>query len=143
MIQVIPQLRVRGAAAAIEFYQRAFGAVEVMRLEEESGRIGYAELRLGDVELALSDEYPEYGAVGPATLGSAGVALGLYVPDADATFAAAITAGATERMPMRDEFYGDRTGSVVDPFGHWWNIATRKEEVSPEEMRRRFKALYG
>lgn len=142
-IQIIPQLRVRGGAAAIDFYQRAFGAVELMRLQEESGRIGYAELSLGEAKFALSDEYPDYQAMSPATLGGTSVALSIYVADADATFAQAVTAGATVRYPVQDQFYGDRNGTVLDPFGHQWTISMQKEKVDPAEMERRFKAMFG
>ena len=141
-VEILAQLRVRGGVEAIEFYQRAFGAVEIMRLQEDGGRIGYAELEVGEARFMLSDEYPEYQAVSPAQLGGTSVALSLQVDDADAVFERAVAAGATVRFPVQDQFYGHRSGSVIDPFGHQWTISTEKEKVEPDEMQRRFKALY-
>jgi PhnB protein len=137
---ITPYLVVKGGARAIEFYCRAFGATELMRMAEPDGRIGHAELRIGDSVLMLADEYPEIGARSPQTVGGAPVSILLYVPDVDATVARALEAGATLTRPVADQFYGDRTGGVTDPFGHVWYVATHMEDVSPEEMKRRHAA---
>lgn len=133
-----PYLSVKNAASAIEFYKRAFGATEATRLTEPGGRIGHAEIVIGDGPVYLADEYPEYGIVGPQTLGGAGVSMHLYVQDVDAFVRQAVEAGATLQRPVEDQFYGDRSGKLVDPFGHSWMISTRKEDLSAEEMQRRF-----
>jgi PhnB protein len=138
-----PYITVDDGAAAIDFYQRAFGAVEASRMAEPSGRIGHAEVRIGDAVLMLSDEYPEHGARSPRSIGGSPVMLHLYVEDADAVVAAAAEAGATVEEPVADQFYGDRGGKITDPFGHRWWIATRVEEVSDEEAKRRAAELYG
>jgi PhnB protein len=138
-----PYITVDDAAAAIDFYTRAFGAVEESRMAEESGRVGHAELRIGDAVLMLSDEYPEYGARAPRSIGGSPVMLHLYVEDADAVVAAAAAAGATIEEPVADQFYGDRGGKLTDPFGHRWWIASRVEEVPEAEVRRRAAELYG
>jgi PhnB protein len=137
---VTPYLIVNGAAAALEFYKRAFGATEVMRFPGPNGKVGHAEIRIGDSHIMLADEHPEMGARGPQALGGSPVTILLYVPDVDARFAQAVAAGAKEVRPLKDQFYGDRSGSVADPFGHIWHIATHKEDVSHEEMQRRMKA---
>jgi uncharacterized glyoxalase superfamily protein PhnB len=139
--EVFPCLRVRGGLAAIDFYVRAFGAVETMRLVEPSGRLGHAELRFGPATLTLSDEYPEFGLLGPQSLGGTGSAIHLHVDDADAWAARAIAAGAVMVMPPADQFYGERSCRVRDPFGHDWLLGHRIERVSLEEMQRRFAAL--
>jgi len=136
---VTPYLMVRNAAKAIAFYRDAFGADEVMRFEDPPGRIAHAEVKIGDSHVMLADE--NEGFVGPQTLGGAGVSLMLYVTDVDATFARAVSAGATVRRPVADQFYGDRTGTLVDPFGHVWSIGTHREDVSVEEMQRRMKSM--
>lgn len=133
-----PYLSVRNATNAIEFYKRAFGATETTRLTEPGGRIGHAEIVIGDGPVYLADEYPEYGIVGPQTLGGAGVTMHLYVDDVDAFVRQAVSAGATLERPVEDQFYGDRSGKLVDPFGHSWMISTRKEDISTEEMQKRF-----
>jgi PhnB protein len=138
---ITPYLIVKGAAAAIDFYKQVFGAVELFRMGEESGRVGHAELKIGDSIIMLADEYPEMQIVGPKTLGNSSVGILLYVDDADAVFGKAISLGATVNKPLTDQFYGDRSGTVVDPFGHKWTIATHKEDVSEEEMQRRLAAL--
>lgn len=138
-----PYITVDDGAAALEFYRRAFGAVELSRMADENGRIGHAELRIGDGVLMLSDEFPEYGARAPKTIGGSPVMLHLYVEDADAVVASAEAAGATVDEPVADQFYGDRGGKLTDPFGHRWWIATRVEEVSEEEVKRRAAQLYG
>ena len=136
-------LTVRDGAAAIAYYQHVFGAVEEDRFAEPNGRVGHADLRIGDATLMLSDEYPDYGARSPDTIGGSPVMLHLYVEDADAVVARAVEAGAKLDAPVEDQFYGDRGGKITDPFGHRWWIATRKEEVPIEEQKRRASELYG
>ena len=138
---VTPYLMVRDAARAIAFYRTAFGAQEVMRLAAPNGSIAHAEVKIGDSHVMLADEVPDRGFVGPQSLGGAGVSLLLYVDDVDATFAQAVAAGATVRRPLADQFYGDRVGTLVDPFGHVWSIATHREDVSADEMQRRMAAM--
>ena len=132
-----PHIVVKNAAKAIDFYRRAFGAVERSRHSGPNGTIMHASLKIGDSGLFLNDEFPEMGSVSPLSLGGTAVTLTLYVPDVDATFKAAIDAGAEVKMPVADQFWGDRYGMLADPFGHWWAIATHKEDLSPEEMERR------
>ena len=134
---VTPYLMVRDAARAMAFYRDAFGATEVMRFAGPDGRIAHAEVKIGDSHVMLADELPDQGFVGPQTLGGAGVSLMLYVNDVDATFAKALAAGAKVRRPVADQFYGDRMGTLVDPYGHVWSIGTHREDVSVEEMQRR------
>lgn len=141
--RLLPYLSVRNAAAALDFYQRAFGAVEDYRLVEPGGRIGHAELTLAGARFMLAEEYPEYDSVGPQTVGNTTVSLLVYVEDVDAFVARAVAAGATLLRPVADQFYGDRVGWLKDPFGHKWSFASRVEEVSPEEMQRRFSAMMG
>lgn len=138
-----PYLTVKGAAAAIEFYGRAFGALETLRIEAPAGVIGHAELRIGKAILMLSEEYPEMGIVGPQALGGSPVGIHLYVEDVDAAVARAQAAGATLLRAVADQFYGDRTGKLADPFGHIWHLATRKENVPAAEMQRRARELFG
>jgi PhnB protein len=138
-----PYLCVNGASAAIEFYKKAFGATEVYRLTEPSGKIGHAEIRIGRAVIMLADEYPESGHRGPQSLGGTPVKIHLYVEDADAVVSQAYDAGAKILQPVKDEFYGDRNGRLEDPFGHIWFIATRKEDVSPEEVQKCVAALFG
>jgi PhnB protein len=138
-----PYLTVKDADKAIEFYQQAFGATESMRLVDPSGTIGHAEIIIGNSPIMLSDEFPEMGIHSPQTLGGSPMSIHLYVEDVDATFNQAIAAGAKEVMAIEDQFYGDRTGKIIDPFGHTWAIATHQEDVSPEELQQRFAALYG
>jgi PhnB protein len=139
--RMTPYLCVAGAADAIAFYVRAFGAVERMRLAEPDGRIGHAEIEIGGSPLMLSDEYPEEGVRSPKTIGGSPVAIHVYVDDVDALAARAAEAGATILRPAADQFYGDRTTTLLDPFGHRWFFATHKEDVSNEEMERRYAAL--
>ena len=134
-------LRVRGANEAIEFYKRVFGAEELLRLQEPGGRIGHAELKIGNSTLMLADEYPEFKIVGPKTIGGTSVGLALQVAAVDATTAAAVQAGATIVNPPADQFYGERTSKIVDPFGHEWHIMMPIEKVSAEEMQRRYDEL--
>jgi PhnB protein len=138
---VTPYLTVKGGAAAIDFYKKALGATEIFRMAQPDGRLGHAEIKIGDSCVMLSDEFPEMGVVSPTTVGNTPVALLVYVDDADKTFATAVSMGATVNKPMADQFYGDRSGTVIDPFGHKWTVATHKEDVSPEEMERRIAAL--
>jgi PhnB protein len=137
---VTPYLIVKDAARALEFYRSAFGAEEAMRFEMPGGKIGHAEIRIGDSAVMLADEFPEMNAVGPASLGGTTVSLLLYSEDVDARFDRAVAAGATVVRPVADQFYGDRTGTVKDPFGHQWTISTHVEDVSREEMDRRLAA---
>jgi PhnB protein len=139
--EVYPYLRVRDAGRALDFYQRAFGAQELFRLTEPGGRIGHAEIKIGATTLLLSDEYPEMGVVGPQALGGTTFSIHLHVDDADAWIARAVEAGATIVRPATDAFYGERGGTVRDPFGHEWMLGHQIEEVSSEEMQRRYTAL--
>lgn len=140
--EVFPYLRVRNAAEAIEFYKTAFGAVEEFRLSEPSGRIGHAELKFGAATVMLSDEYPEYDIYSPAAFGGVGSSIHLHVADVDAITQQAIDAGARLLMPPTDQFHGERSSKVVDPFGHEWLLGSSIEEVSREEMQRRFTAMF-
>jgi PhnB protein len=137
-----PYLTVNNGAAAIDFYKSVFGAEELMRMAEENGRIGHAELRIGGGIIMVSDEYPEMGVLSPQTVGGSPVAIHLYVEDVDALFARALAAGAKVLRPLEDQFYGDRAGKLADPFGHLWFCATHKEDVSPEEIGRRAQAMF-
>ncbi len=138
---VTPYLIVKDAARAIEFYKQAFGAAERMRLTDPGGRVGHAEITIGDSTIMLADEFPEMGVRSPQTLGGSPVSLALYVADVDAMADRAVAAGATVVRPVKDQFYGDRSGTFADPFGHVWTIATHKEDVAPDEMGRRFEAI--
>ncbi len=138
---VTPYLVIKGAAAAIDFYKKAFAAVEVMRMPQPDGRIGHAELKFGDSFVMLADEFPEMGIVSPATLGNTPVGLLLYVDDVDKTVEQAVALGAKIQKPVADQFYGDRTGTIEDPFGHKWTVARHMEDVTPEEMKRRMAAM--
>ena len=140
---VTPYLIIRGAAEAIEFYKKAFGATELFRFPAPEGKIGHAEMKIGDSPIMLADEYPDMGHKGPQTLGGSPVSIMIYVEDVDTTFNQAVGAGATVKEAVADKFYGDRMGTVVDPFGHVWHVATHKEDVSIEEMGRRAKAAHG
>ena len=131
---VTPHLVCGNAAAAIDFYKQAFGATEIDRMNMPDGKIGHAEIRIGDSRLMLADAFPEYGSHDPLTLKGTPVVIHLYVDDADAVWARATTAGAKPTMPLGDAFWGDRYGQVEDPFGHRWSIATHKRDVSMEEM---------
>jgi PhnB protein len=137
---VTPYLILENAAAAIAFYKKVFGAEEIMRLEHD-GRIGHAEIRIGDSPVMLADSVSGMGYRGPKSFGGTPVSMMVYVADVDAVFNRAIAAGAESLHPVQDQFYGDRTGTLTDPFGHMWSIGTRKEEVSPEETKRRFTEL--
>ena len=140
---VTPYLIVRGGADAIEFYKKAFGAVELFRFPSPDGKIGHAEIKVGDSPIMLADEYPDMGYNGPQSIGGSPVSLMIYIDDVDTVFNQAVGAGATVKEPLQDKFYGDRIGTVIDPFGHRWHLATHKEDVSMEEMERRAKAAHG
>ncbi len=137
---VTAHLTAHDAARAIEFYTRAFGAQELFRLVEPSGKVGHAELLLGSSRIMICDEYPDFGALSPPTIGGSPIKLLLYVDDPDAVMRQAVAAGATELRSVKTQFYGDRSGMLLDPFGFSWSIATPVEDVSPEEMQRRFSA---
>jgi len=136
-----PYLIVKGAKEAIEFYQRAFGAAELFRMADPSGRVGHAEIRIGDSVIMLADEHPDMGYRSPHSLGGSAVSILLYMEDVDAVFARALTAGARTRREVANQFYGDRSGTLEDPFGHVWTVATHVEDVPPEEIERRLAAM--
>jgi len=135
--RVIPYLIVDGGTAAIDFYSSVLGATERMRMPAPDGKIGHAELELGDSLIMLADEFPDMDAHGPKTMGGTPVSLLVYVEDADAAFDRAIQAGAKSLQPVEDKFYGDRSGRFEDPFGHRWDVATHVEDVPPDEMAKR------
>ena len=137
---VTPYLIADGAARALEFYRQAFGAEEKFRSTMPDGKIGHAEMRIGSSIVMLADENPQMGARGPKTVGGTPIMLMLYLEDVDKVFAQAVKAGATVERPLANAFYGDRTGGVVDPFGHRWYLAQHVEDVAPEEIERRAKA---
>ena len=137
---VTPYLIINGAAEALAFYQQAFGATELFRMPTPDGKIGHAEIKIGDSPIMLADESLEMGSRSPQSYGGSPVTIMLYVEDVDTVVNRAVFAGATLQRPVKDQFYGDRSGSVKDPFGHEWHIATHTEDVSPEEMNRRMKA---
>ena len=139
--EMFPYLRVKDAGRAIEFYERAFGAVEKFRLTEPGGRIGHCELSFGSMTLMLSEEYPELGFLGPQSIGGTSVSLHLHLDDADAAIERAVAAGAVVVRPASDAFYGERSGTVRDPFGHEWMLGHSIEDVTPEEMQRRYDEL--
>lgn len=138
---VMPYLRVRDAVNAIKFYKRAFGATENFRLKMPGGKLGHAELNFGGAVIMLSDEFPEHKAVGPRTLKGTSVTIALYVADVDKAMTKAVKAGAKVRMAAMDQFYGDRSGQVEDPYGHVWSIQSRIEKVAPKEMQKRLTAM--
>jgi len=139
---VAPYLAIKNAAGALEFYKKAFGAIETYKLIIPDGRVGHAEIRLGDSLIMLSDEFPEFGSKAPETLGGSPVSIHLYVEDVDAFVKRALAAGARELKPIANQFYGDRSGQLEDPYGHLWWVATHKEDVAPEEMQKRVRALF-
>lgn len=140
---VTPYLIIKGAGDAIEFYKKAFGATELFRMPQPDGKVAHAEIKIGDSPIMLSDEHPEMGYVGPTTLGGTPVSIMIYVDDVDTIFNQAIAAGGQQLKPLQDQFYGDRSGSLKDPFGHMWHVATHIEDVSPEEMDKRMAAAAG
>jgi len=139
---VTPYLIVKDAARALEFYKKVFAAKELMRFEM-GDRIGHAEIKIGDSIIMLADEFPDMGYRSPQSYGGSSVGLAIYVPDVDTLAKQIVAAGAKEMRPVKDQFYGDRSGTFEDPFGHVWTIATHKEDLSPEEVQRRFKAQEG
>src|SRR5215467_4962027 len=136
---VTPYLIIDGAANAIEFYKKAFGATELFRFPAPGGKIGHAEIKIGDSPVMVADEYPGMGYKGPQSLGGSPRTLMIYVEDVDNVFNRAVNAGATVKEAVQDKFYGDRSGTLTDPFGHVWHISTHKEDVSMEELERRAK----
>jgi PhnB protein len=134
---VTPCLVVDDGARALEYYQKAFGAEEVFRMPDPSGRIVHAELKIGNSIVMLCDEYPKMDARGPKSIGGTPVSLYVYVQDVDSVFSRAVGAGGQELRPVTDQFYGDRTGTLKDPFGHVWSLATHKEDVGKEDLGRR------
>jgi PhnB protein len=139
--RVTPYLIVDGAAKALEFYTRVFGATERMRMSGPGGKVGHAEISIGDSVIMLADEHPEMEARGPRAFGGSPVSVMLYVDDVDATVKTAVAAGAKLLRPVEDKFYGDRSGTIEDPFGHHWHVSTHTEDVSHEEMERRAAAM--
>src|SRR5919106_5087425 len=135
--EVTPYLSIRGAAQAIDFYKKAFGAREVMRMPGQDGKLGHAEIAIGGSRVMLSDEYPEMQFMGPETRGGTTVHLHVYLKDVDKVVERAVAAGGKLIRPVEHQFYGDRTGSVQDPFGHIWHLATHVEDIAPKEMKRR------
>ena len=134
---ITPYLAIAGAADAIAFYKKAFGATEVMRMAAPGGKVGHAEVEIGGSRIMVADEHPDMGFLSPKTIGGSPVGLHLYVEDVDAVTRQAVAAGAKELRPVKNQFYGDRTGTIEDPFGHVWHIATHKEDLSPDELKRR------
>jgi PhnB protein len=139
--RVSPYLVVDDGAKAIDFYKQVLDATERMRMPAPGGKVGHAELQLGDSVIMLADEAPEMGAVSPKTVGGTPVTIGVYVEDVDKTFDAAVQAGAKALRPVENQFYGDRSGQFEDPFGHHWNVSTHVEDVSPDEMAKRAQQM--
>jgi PhnB protein len=139
---ITPYLSVKGAAGAIDFYKKAFGATEVMRFAQPDGRVGHAELQLGDSRVMLADEFPEMDFRSPHSIGGTPVQLHMYVKNVDTVVSQAVAAGAKIVRPVQDQFYGDRSGTVADPYGHLWHVATHKEDLSMEELRKRSAAQH-
>ena len=139
--RVIPYLVVDGAAKALDFYTTVLDAKETVRMDGPDGKVGHAEVTIGDSVVMLADEFPEMGAIGPKTVGGSPVSLLVYVDDVEATFAKALKHGAKELDPLEDKFYGDRSGMFKDPWGHEWTVATHVEDVSEEEMGRRMAEM--
>lgn len=138
---ITPYLILKGAAKGIEFYKKAFGASEIMRMPGPDGRIGHAELKIGDSPFMLADESEEMQARSPQTIGGTPISILIYVENVDGIVKQAVAAGAKVTRPVEDKFYGDRMGTLTDPFGHIWHVATHIEDVSPEEMRKRAEAM--
>jgi PhnB protein len=142
MANVTPYLRVKDSDAAITFYKLAFGAEEQYRLTDPNGKIGHAEITIEGALIQIADEYPEYGILGPQSIGNTSVGIHLKVSDVDKVFNQAIMAGGVISSPLVDQFYGDRTGSLTDPFGHSWMVSTTIETVTPDEMQKRYLAMF-
>ena len=139
---VTPYLCVEGAADAIEFYKKALGATEVLRMGSPDGKVGHAEVQIGDSRVMLADEFPEMGFLSPKTIGGSPVTMHVYVEDVDTIVARATGAGAKVTKPVADQFYGDRGGQIEDPFGHRWYVSTHKEDLTPEEIEKRREAAF-
>jgi PhnB protein len=137
---VTPYLYIRGAAKAVEFYKKVFGAKEILRMPGPAGQIMHAELKIGDSMIMLSDEHPQMGALSPESVGGSPMGLHVYVENVDAVVQKAVEAGAKLDRPVKDQFYGDRSGSLTDPFGHKWYVATHVEDIAPEELSKRAAA---
>ena len=137
----MPYLIIDGAAKALDFYKRIFGAVEKMRMPSPGGKVGHAEITIGDSIIMLADEHPEIGARSPRAFGGSGVGIMLYVDDVDVTVKNAVAEGAKLVQKVEDKFYGDRTGTIEDPWGHTWHVGTHKEDVSEDEMKRRMASM--
>ena len=138
-----PYLIIKDAASAIEFYKKAFGATELLRMARADGKVMHAEIKIGDSPIMIADEFPEMGVRGPKALGGSPASIFLYVGDVDAVTKQAIAAGAKVLMPVQDQFWGDRYGKLEDPFGHLWDIATHKEDLTPDEIHKRAAAAFG
>jgi PhnB protein len=141
MTKLTPYLGYKDTGAAIAFYEKAFGAKEQFRLAEPSGKVGHAEIKIGEATLMMSDEYPDFGALSAQTIGGSPVVLHLSVEDVDAFVDRAVKAGATVLRPVKDEFFGERMGQIADPFGYKWMVSTPKEKVSPQEMQKRWSKM--
>jgi PhnB protein len=139
---VTPYLTIRGAGEAIDWYKKAFGAEEVVRMPGPDGKLMHAEIKIGNSMVMLGEENLEWGAKSPQALGGSPISIHLYVPDVDASFKRAVEAGGTAQQPPTDMFWGDRFGKLADPYGHQWSLATHKEEVAPDEMNRRMEAAF-
>jgi PhnB protein len=139
---ITPYLSIKGAAGAIDFYKKAFGATVVMRLAQPDGRVGHAELQLGDSRIMVADEFPEMDFRSPPSIGGSPVHLHMYVANVDAVVSRAVAAGAKIVRPVQDQFYGDRLGTVADPYGHVWHVSTHKEDLSIDELRKRAAAQH-
>jgi PhnB protein len=137
---VTPYLFIKGAASAIEFYKSVFGATEIMRMTGPDGKVGHSEIKIGDSTIMLADENPQAGARSPQTIGGTAVSMHVYVPNVDGVVQKAVDGGAKLARPVKDQFYGDRSGTLIDPFGHMWNVATHIEDVTPEEIEKRAAA---
>jgi PhnB protein len=138
---VTSYLIVHDGAAALDYYKRAFGATELMRMPTPDGRVAHAEIKIGDSIIMLADEFPEMEAISPKTLGGVASGLMIYVPNCDKVFDQAIKAGGTVKRPLQNQFYGDRSGTLMDPFGHKWTVSTHVEDVTPEEIEKRMAAM--
>ncbi len=139
---VTPYLALKSADAGIKFYEKAFGAKEILRLPTPDGGVAHAEIEIGNSRVMMADEMPAYGNKSPQSLGGSPISLAVYVEDVDSAFDKAVKAGATVKRPVEDQFYGDRAGTLIDPFGYQWSLMTHKEEVSLDEMQRRMQKMY-
>ena len=139
---VTPYLTIKGAGRALDYYKKAFGAEELMRHDGPGGMVMHAEVKIGDSIVMMSDEFPEMGCKSPQALGGSPVGLMVYVKDVDTAFDRAVKAGGTVVRPLKDQFYGDRSGTLTDPFGHQWTVATHKEDLSQAEIERRAAAMF-